>query len=165
MTNEDIRFKEIRLIGSDGEQLGVVTSKKAREMAENQGLDLVAVAPQARPPVCRIMDVGRYKYEQAKREKEAKKKQHVISVKEVKLRPKIDEHDFQTKLRNVIRFLKKQDKVKVTIMFRGREVTHPKIGTKLCERVAEEVADLGTVEKKAKLEGRNMTMVLAPKNS
>ncbi|WP_350345104.1 translation initiation factor IF-3 [Proteinivorax tanatarense] len=165
MTNEDIRFKEVRLIGSDGGQQGVVSSAKAREMAAEQGLDLVAVAPQARPPVCRIMDVGKYKYEQAKKEKEAKKKQHVISVKEVKLRPKIDEHDFQTKLRNVIRFLKKQDKVKVTIMFRGREVTHPQIGQRLCERVAEEVADIGTVEKKAKLEGRNMIMVLAPKNS
>lgn len=126
-------------------------------------MDLVEVAPQAKPPVCRIMDYGRYRYEQSKREKEAKKKQKIITVKEVKLRPNIDDHDFNVKARNAIRFLKDGDKVKATIMFRGRQIVHPDIGRQLLVRLAEQVKDLATVERQPKLEGRNMIMILAPK--
>ena len=131
-------------------------------MAEERQQDLVEVAPQAKPPVCRIMDYGKYKYEQSKREKEAKKKQRIITVKEVKLRPNIEDHDFHVKTKNAVRFLKAGDKVKVTIMFRGREIVHPKNGQTLLTKVAEEIGDLATVEKRPKLEGKNMFMILAP---
>ena len=137
--NEQIKAKEIRVVDDDGNQLGIMKPKKALELAREKNLDLVTVAPNAKPPVCRIMDYGKFKYEQNKKEKEAKKKQKTINVKEVKLRPNIEDNDFYTKLNNAKRFLKKDDKVKVTIMFRGREVTHPKLGYELCNRMAEEL--------------------------
>jgi len=149
-------------VDADGKQLGILPTKEALRLAEERQQDLVEVAPQAKPPVCRIMDYGKYKYEQSKREKEARKKQRVITVKEVKLRPNIEEHDFRVKTRNAIRFLKSGDKVKVTIMFRGREIVHPKNGQALLDKVAAELGDLATVEKQPKLEGKNMYMILAP---
>lgn len=141
-----------------------MSPKEALKIALERNLDLVEVAPNANPPVCRIMDFGKYKYEQSKKEREARKKQRIINVKEVKLRPNIEDHDFMTKTKNAIRFLKNGDKVKVTIMFRGREITHPEIGKELCLRLANEVKDLAKIEKEAKVEGRNMVMVLSPKN-
>ncbi|WP_083774231.1 translation initiation factor IF-3 [Ammonifex degensii] len=161
--NEEIRAREVRLIDTDGTQIGIVPLSEALRIAEERGLDLVEVAPQARPPVCKIMDYGKYKYEMSKRDREARKKQRLVTVKEVKLRPNIEEHDFQVKARNVIRFLKDGDKVKVTIMFRGREIIHPQLGERLLERLKEEVAAVGVVERAPKLEGRNMVMILAPK--
>ena len=160
--NEQIREKEIRVISNDGEQLGIMPTKEAQSMANSKNLDLVMISPNAQPPVCKIMDYGKYKYEQSKREKEAKKNQKVISVKEVKLRPNIEDHDFLTKAKNASKFLAVGDKVKVTIMFRGREITHPELGQELCERFAEELAGVAKVEKPAKVEGRNMIMILAP---
>lgn len=148
----------------DGQQLGIMPLRDALRIAQEQGLDVVEVAPQARPPVCRIMDFGKYKYEQSKREREARKKQRIINIKEVKLRPSIEEHDFQVKARNALRFLEDGDKVKVTVMFRGREIAHAELGEKLCRRLADQVAELASVEKPPKLEGRNMVMILAPKN-
>jgi len=161
--NQEIRAREVRLVGTDGKQLGIMPLKEALRMAQEQGLDLVEVAPSATPPVCRIMDYGRYKYEQSKREREARKKQHVVDVKEIKLRPNIEEHDFQIKVRNAIRFLQERDKVKVTVMFRGREITHAELGLRLCQRLAEQVADIASIEKPPKVEGRNISMILAPK--
>ena len=152
-------------MGEDGEQLGIMPPRDAMRIALDKGLDLVEVAPNAKPPVCKIMDIGRYKYEQSKREKEARKKQHVVSVKEVKLRPNIEDNDFNTKVRNAIRFLQDGDKVKVTIMFRGREMSHPELGKELLDKVAEVVKDLGNIEKGAKLEGKNMSMVISPKQN
>ena len=160
--NDEIKTREIRLVGETGEQLGIMSPRDALQIALEQGLDLVEVAPAAKPPVCKIMDVGRYKYEQSKREREARKKQHIISIKEVKLRPNIEDNDFHTKVRNAIRFLEEGDKVKVTIMFRGREMSHPELGRELLDRVAEVVKDLGNVERSAKLEGRNMSMIVSP---
>ena len=160
--NEEVRCKEVRLIDDAGQQLGVMPPREAAKIAAEKGLDLVEIAPTANPPVCRIMDYGKYRYEQSKREKEAKKNQKVISVKEVKLRPNIEDHDFQTKARNAAKFLAGGDKVKVTIMFRGREITHPELGQELCERFAEELSGVSRVEKPAKVEGRNMIMILAP---
>lgn len=150
------------MISKDGKQLGIMSPKEGLKLAEESGLDLVTVAPQANPPVCRIMDYGKFKYEQNKKEKEAKKKQKTINVKEVKLRPNIEEHDFNTKLNNAKKFLQKGDKVKVTIMFRGREITHPELGRELCDKLAEGVQDVGKIEKKPKVEGKNMIMVLVP---
>ncbi len=147
---------------AEGNQLGILPTREALRLAEERQQDLVEVAPQAKPPVCRIMDYGKYKYEQSKREKEAKKKQRVITVKEVKLRPNIEDHDFHVKIKNALRFLKAGDKVKVTIMFRGREIVHPKNGQALLNKVAQEIGDLATIEKKPKLEGKNMFMILAP---
>ncbi|QNO16707.1 translation initiation factor IF-3 [Alkalicella caledoniensis] len=161
--NEEIKVKEIRLIDEEGNQVGVTATKEALKTAQAKNLDLVEIAPQAKPPVCRIMDYGKYKYEQSKREKEARKNQHVITVKEIQVRPKIDEHDYQTKLRNIIKFLEGKDKVKVTIRFRGREVAYANQGKEICERIAETTKEIAVVEKPAKLEGRNMIMVLAPK--
>lgn len=137
--------------------------REALRLAEEKQLDLVEVAPQAKPPVCRIMDYGKFRYEQSKKEKEAKKKQRVITVKEVKLRPNIDDHDFDVKAKNAIRFLKDGDKVKATIMFRGRQIVHPELGRKLLIRLAGEVVDLANVERTPKLEGKNMIMILSPK--
>jgi len=151
------------LVGEEGEQLGIMSPKEAIQLALNKGLDLVEVAPSAKPPVCKIMDMGRYKYEQSKREKEARKKQKIINVKEVKLRPNIEVHDFQVKTKNAIRFLESGDKVKVTIMFRGREVSHPELGRELLNRVAEMVSDYAIIERQPKLEGKNMFMFLSPK--
>ncbi len=163
--NEQIRVPEVRLIGSDGEQLDVVSIKEAQRMAHEKGLDLVEIAPKGKPPVCKIMDYGKYRFEQSKREKDAKKNQRVIALKEVKLRPNIEDHDFETKAKNGERFLKDGNKVKVTIMFRGREITHPDLGRVLCQRMAERLSEISSVEKPAKVEGRNMTMILVPKQN
>ncbi|KUK10693.1 MAG: Translation initiation factor IF-3 [Clostridia bacterium 41_269] len=161
--NEEITAKELRLIGVDGEQIGIVSPREALAIAREAGLDLVEVAPHAKPPVCRIMDYGKYKFQQSKREKEARKKQKVVNVKEVKFRLGIEDHDFEVKARNIERFLKKGDKVKVTVMFRGREISHSDMGLALCNRIIERVGDVGSVEKPPKLEGKNMIMVLSPK--
>ncbi|WP_072866154.1 translation initiation factor IF-3 [Desulforamulus hydrothermalis] len=162
--NEEIRAREVRVVDADNNQLGIMSVKEALRLAEERQLDLVEVAPQAKPPVCRIMDYGKFKYEQSKREKEAKKKQRIIQVKEVKLRPRIEEHDYIVKAKNAERFLKDGDKVKVTIMFRGREIVHTELGKKLLDRLAEDLKELCLVERQAKLEGKNMIMILAPKN-
>ncbi|MCQ2486846.1 MAG: translation initiation factor IF-3 [Clostridia bacterium] len=163
--NEEIRDKEVRVISADGEQLGVMSSRDALKLAEEKNLDLVKVAPQAQPPVCKIMDYGKYRFEQTKREKEAKKNQHVIDIKEVRLSLKIDKHDFETKANQAIKFLKAGDKVKVSIRFRGREMAHPEAGLDTMQRFAEVCEEYGTVEKAAKLEGRQMLMFLAAKTS
>lgn len=149
---------------SEGNQLGVMPTREALRIAQDRQLDLVTVAPNAKPPVCRIMDYGKYKYEQAKREKEAKKKQKTINIKEVRLSPNIDDHDLQTKLKNVRRFLGEGDKVKVTIRFRGRQITHADRGREIMTEMAKQVSDLGAMEKHPKVEGRHMNMVLAPKD-
>lgn len=162
--NEQIRAREVRLVDESGKQLGIVPLSEALKLAKEKNLDLVNVAPQAKPPVCRIMDFGKYKYEQRKKDKEAKKKQKTITVKEIKMRPNIEEHDFKVKVKNCMRFLDNGDKVKVTIIFRGREITHPELGEQLGLKLAEELSSVGVVEKPAKIEGRNMVMVLSPKN-
>lgn len=164
MVNEGIRSREVRLIDQNGEQLGIKTKYEAMEIAARVNLDVVLVAPNSRPPVARIMDYGKYKFEQQKREKEARKKQRVINVKEVRLSPTIEEHDFNTKLRNAHRFLEKGDKVKASIRFRGRAITHKDIGQRVLDRFAEECAELATIESKPKMDGRSMFLVLAPKN-
>ena len=161
--NEQIRIREVRVIGANGEQLGIMSNKDALQMAMDQHLDLVEISPNAKPPVCRITDYGKFRYERQKREKEAKKKQKVIDVKEVKLRPGIEDHDFEVKLKNAIRFLQDGDKVKCTIMFRGRELSHPELGEVLLNRLADDLKDVAVVERKSKLEGRNMIMIVAPK--
>ena len=147
---------------ADGEQLGIVPLDEARARAEEEGLDLVEVAPEARPPVCRLMDFGKYKYEQARRAREAKKKQHTMQVKEVKFRPGIEEHDYEFKARHVRRFLQEGDKVKVTMMFRGRQLAHPELGIEVLERLAEDVREVGRIEGRPTQEGRFMVMILAP---
>ncbi len=161
--NEEIRDKEVRVIGSDGAQLGIMSSSKALGMAEAAGVDLVKIAPQAQPPVCKIMDYGKYRFEQAKREKEARKNQKVVDIKEVRLSLNIDTHDFNTKLNHTQRFIKSGDKVKVSIRFRGREMGHPELGTEIMKKFADACQEFAVVEKPAKLEGRNMLMFLAPK--
>ncbi len=153
----------MRLIDVDGEQVGIINIDEALDRAAVRDLDLVEVAPQADPPVCRIMDYGKYKYEQAKREKEARKNAKTVTVKEVKLRPKIEDHDFNTKLKHARRFLDNGDKVKVTIMFRGREIVHPELGREVLDRLAEEISDIGVIESRPNLEGRNMVMMVAPR--
>lgn len=163
LINEEIRDKEVRLIGVNGEQIGILPTKDALQMAINANLDLVNIAPTAVPPVCKIMDYGKFRYEQQKKEKEARKNQKIVEMKEIRLSSTIDEHDYQTKLRNVQKFLNDGDKVKLTIKFRGREITHPEIGQRVLERLAAEVAELSVVERKAKLEGRSMILILAPK--
>jgi len=160
--NYQIRISPVRVIDEDGEQLGIMEVDEARSIAEQRGLDLVEVAPTARPPVCKIMDYGKYKYEQAKQAKEAKKKQHQVHVKEMKFRPKIDDHDYEFKVAHVREFLEKGDKAKLTIMFRGREMIHQEFGLAILERVVEDLADVAVIEQEPKSEGRNMTMVLAP---
>lgn len=161
--NEEIKAREIRVVSSTGDQLGIMSVRDALKTASEQHLDLVEVAPTARPPVCRIMDFGKYKYEQQKRDKEAKKKQKIITVKEVKLRPNIEEHDFNVKMKNVLRFLSDGDKVKVTIMFRGRELSHPELGKEVLDKVANELQGTVVIERAPKLEGKNMIMIVAPK--
>jgi len=151
------------VIGQEGQQLGVLSLKKALELAVQDELDLVEVAPNADPPVCKIMDFGKFKYQQNKRSQEAKKKQTVIQVKEVKVRPKTDEHDLQVKIRHIKRFLGQKDKAKVTILFRGREIAYTDQGTKVLERIREELKEDCVVEQLPKMEGRNMVMILAPK--
>jgi translation initiation factor IF-3 len=151
------------LVGSDGEQLGIMPVREALKVAGEHNMDLVEVAPNAKPPVCRIMDYGKYKFEQSKREREARKKQKVINIKEVKFRLGIEEHDFQVKARNAIRFLQAGDKVKVTVMFRGREISHSDLGRNICQKLANQLQDIASVEKPPNVEGRNMTMILVPK--
>ena len=163
--NEEIRDKELRIIGSDGQQLGIMSAKEALDLAEQKNLDLVKIAPQSNPPVCKIMDYGKYRFEQAKREKEARKNQRVVDIKEVRLSLNIDTHDFNTKLNNALKFIKHGDKVKVSIRFRGREMGHPEIGLETMKRFADACSETAIVEKPAKLEGRNMLMFLAPKTN
>jgi translation initiation factor IF-3 len=160
--NEAIRVDKVRLIGPDGEQIGIKSRQDALDFAASRNLDLVEVAPEADPPVCRVLDYGKYKYEQEQKAKQARKHQSTIVVKEIKLRPKIGVHDYETKKGHVVRFLNNKDKVKVTIMFRGREVVHPSKGEELLRRLAEDVAELGVIESQPNLDGRNMVMVLAP---
>ncbi len=160
--NERIRAQKVRLISSEGKQIGILPLEEALRIAYDERLDLVEVAPQADPPVCRIMDYSKYKYERALRAKRARKHQTTIVVKEIKMRPKIEEHDFNVKKKHVVRFLEHGAKVKVTMMFRGRELAHIDLGEKLLNKLAEDVKDLGIVESKPKLDGRNMVMVLAP---
>jgi translation initiation factor IF-3 len=162
--NEQIRVPQVRLIDSDGTQLNIVATREAQRISAERGLDLVEIAPQAKPPVCKIMDYGKYRFEQVKREKETKKNQKVIAIKEVKLRPNIEDHDFETKAKNGERFLKNGNKVKVTIMFRGREITHPDLGRELCARMAQRLGECSSIEKPPKVEGRNMNMILVPKS-
>jgi translation initiation factor IF-3 len=161
--NRQIRISPIRLIGDEGEQLGIVAVDEALRIAEERGYDLVEVAPTARPPVCKIMDFGKYKYEQAKKDREARKKQHNVQLKEIRYRPNIEDHDFEFKTNHVIQFLEEGNKVKVTVMFRGREMTHTEHGRQVLERVVAEVQGTGNVESPPKLEGRNMSMIVAPK--
>lgn len=162
LINEQIREKEVRVVSADGDQLGVMSSKDALELAESKGLDLVNIAPTAKPPVCKIMDYGKYKFELQKREKLNRKNQKVVNIKEVQLSPSIDTNDFNTKCNHAKKFLKSGDKVKVCVRFRGRELTHSEIGEVLLNRFAEQCSEEGTVERPAKLEGRNMVMFLAP---
>ncbi|MFC4556644.1 translation initiation factor IF-3 [Virgibacillus kekensis] len=162
--NEKIRAREVRLIDSNGDQLGVKSRNEALDIAQTRNLDLVLVAPNAKPPVCRIMDYGKFRFEQQKKEKEARKKQKVINVKEVRFTPGIGDHDFNTKLKNARKFLEKGDKVKAAVRFRGRAITHKELGREVLDRMAEEVKDIATIESKPKMEGRNMFMMLAPVN-
>ncbi|KMT34575.1 translation initiation factor IF-3 [Melissococcus plutonius] len=164
MVNDGIRARELRLIGQNGEQLGVISKVDALKQAEAANLDLVLVAPGAKPPVARIMDYGKFHFEQQKKEREARKKQKVINVKEVRLSPTIDLNDFNTKLRNARKFLEKGDKVKASIRFKGRAITHKEIGQEVLDRLAKETADIATVEQKAKMDGRSMFLTLSQKN-
>jgi translation initiation factor IF-3 len=160
--NDRIRVPEVRLVGPNGEQVGIVRIEDALRLAQEAELDLVEVAAQARPPVCKLMDYGKFKYESAQKARESRRNQQLTVIKEQKLRPKIDTHDYETKKRNVVRFLEGGNKVKVTIMFRGREQSRPELGYRLLQRLAEDVQELGVVEAAPKQDGRNMTMVIAP---
>ncbi|WP_072968373.1 translation initiation factor IF-3 [Thermoanaerobacter uzonensis] len=162
--NEEIRDKEVRLIDQDGKQIGIMSAKEAYKIAQERHLDLVKIAPQANPPVCKLMDFGKYRYELSKREKEAKKKQKVINVKEIRMSPTIEDHDFGVKLKSAIKFLKEGNKVKVTIRFRGREAAHTSLAEDLLNRFANELSEYGVIEKAPNMEGRNLMMVLTPKN-
>ncbi|HWO75522.1 MAG TPA: translation initiation factor IF-3 [Bacillus sp. (in: firmicutes)] len=164
IVNEGIRAREVRLIDANGDQLGIKSRVEALEIAARRNLDLVLVAPNAKPPVARIMDFGKYRFEQQKKEKEARKKQKIINVKEVRLSPTIEEHDFNTKLRNAIKFLEKGDKVKASIRFKGRAITHKDIGQRVLDRFAQSCSEVATVESAPKMDGRQMFLVLAPKN-
>jgi len=163
LINEQIRDKQIRVIGDDGEQLGILSAEEAMNIASQKNLDLVLIAPQAAPKVCKIMDYGKYRFELAKKEKENKKNQKVIDIKEVRLSPAIDTHDFDTKLKNAIKFLQHGNKVKVSVRFRGREIKHSSLGKELLDRFAESANEAGTVEKLPKFEGRSMFIIMAPK--
>ena len=162
--NEEIRDKEIRLIGDTGEQLGIMSAAEALSIAEERGLDLVKISPQAQPPVCKLMNYGKYKFEQSKREKEARKNQHVVEIKEIRMSPGIDVGDFNTKLKNAQKFLADGNRVKVSVRFRGREMAHTEIGRDLLKKFAEQCAEVATMDKAAKMEGRNMSMFLSPKS-
>ncbi len=163
LINEEIHDKELRIVGNDGSQLGIMSARDALRLASEQNLDLVKIAPQATPPVCRIMDYGKYRFEQAKREKDAKKNQKIVEIKEVRLSLNIDTHDFNTKVNHALRFLEDGDKVKASIRFRGREMAHPEMGNGIMKRFAEACSSVGNVEKQPKLEGRSMLMFIAPK--
>ena len=160
--NQQIRISPVRVVDPQGEQIGILPIERALEIAEEQGLDLVEVAPMARPPVCRIMDYGKFRYEEQRKAREARKKQHQVQLKEVKMRPGIEDHDFDFKLRHARRFLEEGNKVKITMMFRGRQMAHPELGREVLDRVVQEVADVGKVESNPMMEARSMTMVLAP---
>ncbi|MBD5539811.1 MAG: translation initiation factor IF-3 [Lachnospiraceae bacterium] len=164
MINEQIRDKEVRLVGENGEQLGIMSSRDAQKMADDAGLDLVKIAPTAKPPVCKIVDYGKYRYEQIRREKEAKKKQKTIEIKEIRLSPNIDTNDLNTKMNAAKKFIGKGDKVKVTLRFRGREMAHMANSKHILDDFAEELAEIAVIEKAPKVEGRSMTMVLAQKH-
>jgi translation initiation factor IF-3 len=161
--NSRIRVPQVRVIGDDGEQIGIIATSEALAMAQDRGLDLVEVAATSRPPVCRIMDYGKYKYEQSKRDRSARKKQHIMHLKEVKLRPKIEEHDYVTKLARARKFLNERDKVKFTVLFRGREMAYPERGRNLLKRVIEELAEIASPEHMMRHEGRTVTVTLLPK--
>jgi len=161
--NERIRARECRLIDEAGAQLGIVGVREALALARGKGLDLIEVSPTATPPVCKIMDYGKYKYEQGKREREARKKHHVSEMKDIKMRPAIDEHDFQFKLKHAQRFLQEGDKVKITVIFRSREITHPEFARRSLDRLAQETSEIAVVEKPPSMEGRTLTMILSPK--
>ena len=161
--NEEIKDKEVRLIGEDGEQLGIMTSEEAFQLAVEKELDLVKIAPSSNPPVCKVMDYGKYRFEQAKRDKEARRNQHIVEVKEIRMSPSIGINDFNVKLRNGQKFLTEGDRLKVTVRFRGREMAHTDIGAELLRKFAAECAEIATVDKDAKLEGRFMAMFLSPK--
>lgn len=161
--NEEINDREIRLIGEDGEQMGIMSADEALNIADERGLDLVKISPQAVPPVCKLMNYGKFRFEQSKREKEAKKNQHVVEIKEIRMSPGIDVGDFNTKLKNAQKFLADGNRVKVSVRFRGREMAHTEIGKTLLEKFAEQCAEVSTMEKSAKMEGRNMSIFLAPK--
>ena len=163
MLNEQIRDKEVRLIGENGEQLGIMSSRDALKLAKEAELDLVKIAPNAQPPVCKIIDYGKYRYEQARREKEAKKKQKVIEIKEVRLSPNIDENDLNTKINAARKFIQKGDRVKVTLRFRGREMSHMAQSKHILDEFAEKLADIAVIEKPAKVEGRSLTLILSEK--
>lgn len=160
--NERIRIREVRLIDDEGRQIGIIPTREALEMARERGLDLVEVAPNASPPVCRLMDYGKFRYEQSRKERDSRRNQHVIKLKEVRIEPKIGDHDLETKGRNAAKFLDGGDKVKLTVLFRGRSITHPELGKDLLDRLAEQLRDHGTIEQGARMEGRTMTMTLAP---
>ena len=162
--NEEIRDKEIRLIGADGAQLGIVSAAQANAMAEEQGMDLVKISPQAKPPVCKLMNYGKFRFEQSKREKEARKNQHVVEIKEIRMSPSIDIGDFNTKLKNAQKFIADGNRVKVSVRFRGREMAHTDIGRGLLERFAEQCAEVAALDKAPKLEGRMMSIFLSPKS-
>ena len=161
--NEEIRDKELRLIGADGEQMGIMTAEEALRIADEKGLALVKISPQPNPPVCKLMDYGKYRFEQGKREKEARKNQHMVEIKEIRMSPGIDIGDFNVKLKNALKFLADGNRVKVSVRFRGREMAHTDIGKKLLDKFAEQCAEIANVDKGAKLEGRNMSMFLSPK--
>lgn len=161
--NEQIRDKELRVVDSDGSQLGIMPLKQALELAEQRNLDLVKIAPQAKPPVCKIIDYGKFRFEQSKREKEQRKNQRIVDIKEVRLSLNIDTHDFETKKNHAVRFISEGNKVKASIRFRGREMGHPELGQEIMERFAQAMSEVANVEKPAKLEGRTMLMFLAPK--
>ncbi|SHM11719.1 bacterial translation initiation factor 3 (bIF-3) [Caldanaerovirga acetigignens] len=163
--NYEIKAREVRVIDVDGKQLGIMPLKEALRLAQERQLDLVKVAPQAKPPVCKIMDYGKYKYEQSKREKEARKNQKVISVKEIRMSPNIEEHDFQVRVKSALRFLDDGNKVKVTVRFRGREITHTQLGEDVLKRLAESVKEKAVIEKPPVIEGRNMVMILSPRQN
>ena len=164
MINEDIRAAEVRVIDNEGNQLGIMSSNDAMEAANKRNLDLVMISPNANPPVCKIMDYGKYRFELAKKEKENRKNQKVVNLKEVRLSPSIDTHDFETKLKNACKFLKSGDKVKVSVRFRGREIHHASIGEEILDRFVKGCEEFGTVDKKPKLEGKNMAITISPKN-
>lgn len=163
--NHEIKAREVRVIDPEGRQLGIMPLKDALRHAQEAQLDLVKIVSDAKPPVCKIMDYGKYKYEQSKREKEARKKQKIINIKEIRMNPHIEDHDFEVRVKNAIRFLKDGDKVKVTIKFRGREITHFKLGEEVLKRMSERVNDVGLVEKAPQLEGRNMVMIISPRQN
>ncbi|MDA8205714.1 MAG: translation initiation factor IF-3 [Thermaerobacter sp.] len=161
--NDQIRVREVRVVGDGGEQFGVMPTRDALQLAQDRHVDLVEVSPTARPPVCRLMDYGKYKYEQAKRDRESRKKQKIVSVKELKMRPSIEDHDFDVKVKNARRFLTEGDKVKCTMVFRGREIVHARLAQETLSKLAELVSDVGAVERAPRVEGRAMIMILAPK--